>query len=176
MSSRLWPVMTDDSSPTHERMKLVKNYKNVFVRKVNMKNSEKADTSTSSFVMWCWPYDKVKNTEVIQSNVTFWQILWSVIFKALSISLHSEILTPPRNRGGVIFSFQFVCMSVCVYVCVCVCVSSSACEQNSNRTDEPIWTRFSLHGCLPLWLKPYWNWWPSVKGQGHSDVIPIFSS
>ena len=30
-----------------------------------------------------------------------------------------SLITPPRNRGGVIFSLQFVC----VYVCVCVCVS-----------------------------------------------------
>ena len=26
-------------------------------------------------------------------------------------------VTPPRNRGGVIFSLQFVCVSVCVSVC-----------------------------------------------------------
>ena len=57
-----------------------------------------------------------------------------------------------------------------------MCVSGSACEQNSSRTDEPIWTRFSLNGCLTHWLEPYWNWWPWVKGQGHSDVIRIFSS
>ena len=31
--------------------------------------------------------------------------------------------TPPRNRGGVIFLLQFVCLSVCVWVCVFVCVS-----------------------------------------------------
>ena len=82
------------------------------------------------------------------------------------------IFTPPRNRGGVIFSLQFVC----VWVCVSVCVSNFSCEQNSSRTDAPIWTRFSLNGCLPHWLGPYWIWWPWVKGQGHSDVISIFSS
>ena len=38
-----------------------------------------------------------------------------------------------------------VCLSVWVYVCVSV---SSACEQSSSQTDEPIWTRFSLNGCL----------------------------
>ena len=54
-----------------------------------------------------------------------------------------------------------------------VCLSGSACEQNSSQTDEPIWT---LNGCLPHWLEPYWIWWPWVKGQDHSDVIPIFSS
>ena len=37
-------------------------------------------------------------------------------------------------------------------------------------------TRFSLNGCLTHWFEPYWNRWPWVKGQGHSDVIPIFSS
>ena len=26
-----------------------------------------------------------------------------------------------------------------------MCLSGSACEQNSSRTDEPIWTRFSLY-------------------------------
>ena len=79
---------------------------------------------------------------------------------------HKILVTPPRFRGGVIFSLQFVCVSVCV--------SDFACEQNSSRTDAPIWTQFSLNGCLPHWLKPYWNWWPWVEGQGHSDVIPIF--
>ena len=74
---------------------------------------------------------------------------------------------PPRNRGGVIFSLQFVC--VCVCVCVCLCVRNS-CEQNSSRTDAPIWMWFSLNGCLPHWLGPYWNWWPWVKGQGHSNL------
>ena len=33
------------------------------------------------------------------------------------------IITPPRNRGGVIFSLQFVCVCVCVCVCVSVCLS-----------------------------------------------------
>ena len=51
---------------------------------------------------------------------------------------------------------------------VCVCVRNS-CEQNSGRTDAPIWTQFSLNGCLQHWLRPYWNWWSWVKGQGHGD-------
>ena len=69
----------------------------------------------------------------------------------------SGFFTPPRNRGGVIFSLQFVCVSVCLCVCVCVClcVRLFSCEQNSSRTDAPIWTRFSLNGCLPHWLEPY---------------------
>ena len=76
------------------------------------------------------------------------------------------LLIPPRNRGGIVFSLQFVS--------VCVCVSGSACEQHFSQMDEPIWTWFLLHGCLLHWLNSYWNWWLWVKGQGHSDVIPIF--
>ena len=69
----------------------------------------------------------------------------------------------------------FLCtLSVCLSVSLCVCVSDSACEQYSSRTDAPIWTRFSLNGCLAHWLGPYWNWWPWVKGQDHSGVISIF--
>ena len=43
------------------------------------------------------------------------------------------LITPPRNRGGVIFSLQFVCVcvslcvSVCLGVCVCVCVCVFVC-------------------------------------------------
>ena len=77
----------------------------------------------------------------------------------------SPFVTPPRNRGGVIFSLQFVCVSVCM--------PDTACEQNSSRTNAPIWTRFSLNGCLAHWLKPYWNWWPWVKDQGHSGSKSI---
>ena len=29
-----------------------------------------------------------------------------------------KFFTSPRNRGGVIFSLQFVCVSVCVCLCV----------------------------------------------------------
>ena len=63
---------------------------------------------------------------------------------------------------GLYFLLQFVC------VCVCLCVRNS-CEQNSSRTDAPIWMQFSLNGCLSHWLEPYWNGWPWVKGQGHCD-------
>ena len=36
---------------------------------------------------------------------------------------HPKVITPPRNRGGLIFSLQFVCVCVCVSVCLSVCVS-----------------------------------------------------
>ena len=82
---------------------------------------------------------------------------------------------------GYIFTLVclFVCLSVCLSVCLCVCmcvyVSGYSCEQNSSQTDKTIWTRFSPNGCLLHWLEPYWIWWLWLKGQGHSDVIPIFS-
>ena len=79
--------------------------------------------------------------------------------KVIIFIVWDAIFTPPRNRGGIIFSFQFVC--------VCVCLSGSACEQNSSRAAEPIWTRFSLNGCLLHWLEPY---------KGQRDVLHIFSS
>ena len=69
--------------------------------------------------------------------------------------------TSTKSWRGYIFT------AVCLCVCLSVCVSGSSCEQNSSRTDESIWTRFSLNGCLPHWLEPYWNWWPWIKGQGH---------
>ena len=38
---------------------------------------------------------------------------------AFFMSLYAMIFTPQRNRKGVMFSIQFVCVSVCVFVCVC---------------------------------------------------------
>ena len=32
------------------------------------------------------------------------------------------VVTPPRNRGGAIFSLQFVCVCVCACVCTSVCL------------------------------------------------------
>ena len=48
-----------------------------------------------------------------------------------------------------------VCLCVCVCVCLSVCVSGTSCEQSSSRLDAPIFTRFSLNGCLAHWLGPY---------------------
>ena len=36
----------------------------------------------------------------------------------LVINVCFSVVTPPRNRGGVIFSLQFVCVSVCLCVYV----------------------------------------------------------
>ena len=61
----------------------------------------------------------------------------------------SGVFTPPRNRGGVIFSLQFVCVSVCLCVCVCVRPDFLVNKIPAERT------RFSINGCLTQWLKPY---------------------
>ena len=36
-------------------------------------------------------------------------------------------VTPPRNRGGIMFSLQFVFLYVCVCMYVCVSVCTSVC-------------------------------------------------
>ena len=59
--------------------------------------------------------------------------------------------TSKKSWRGYIFTA--VCLCVCM--CVSVCVSGTSCEQNSSRTNESIWTQFSLNGCLALWLGLY---------------------
>ena len=50
---------------------------------------------------------------ILRSSVSFLIVTYSFLsFNYLCI------FTPPRNRGGVIFSLQFVCVCVCVSVCV----------------------------------------------------------
>ena len=39
------------------------------------------------------------------------------------------VFTPPRNRGGVIFSLQFVCVSVCLSVCPALLVNKIPAER-----------------------------------------------
>ena len=45
-----------------------------------------------------------------------------LIFFLLLVSC-ALFFTPPRNRGGVIFLLQFVCLSVCACECVSVSVN-----------------------------------------------------
>ena len=85
------------------------------------------------------------------------------------IKLSYGIFTPPQIHGGVKFSLQFVCLPVCLSVSLCQCVSGFLVKKNSSWIIAAIWTRFSLNGCLQHWLGLHWNWWPWVKGQGHSD-------
>ena len=107
--------------------------------------------------------------------------LTQTLLKFVTLGLRSRsqwhyihFYTSTKSWRGYIFTPICLCVCVCVCVCLFVCVSGTSCEQNSSRTDEPIWTRFLLNGCFLHWLGPYWYWWPWVKGQGHSDVIPIF--
>ena len=69
--------------------------------------------------------------------------------------MEKNIITPPRNRGSVIFLLQFVCLSVCVYVCVFVCVSVSvSCEQNSSQTDfDAVFAKWLLTALAQTLLK-----------------------
>ena len=59
-----------------------------------------------------------------------------------------SFFTPPRNRGWVIFSLQFVSLCVCVCLSVCLCVRKF------------LWTKFQPSGCIDLdavfakWLLP----------------------
>ena len=96
------------------------------------------------------------------------EVLKRQIFVWLLIFLHLHEIVE-----GLYFYFS---LSVCLSLCMCVSVCLSVCEQNADRTATPILTRSSLNSCLLQSLKPYWNWWPSVKGQGHSDVISTFPS
>ena len=77
-----------------------------------------------------------------------WSLRHCVYNKTLAHSVNrvrfyytSTVITPSRNRGGVILLLRFVCLSVSVCVSVCLCV----CEQNSSRTDAPIWMQFLLN-------------------------------
>ena len=64
----------------------------------------------------------------------------------------TNFYTSTKSWRGYIFTAD--CLCVCVSVCLSACLLFS-CEQNSSRMDVPIWTRFSLNGCLPHRLEPY---------------------
>ena len=76
------------------------------------------------------------------------------MFHSSYLDIHFIII--PLKKGIMFFTY------ITRFVCLCVQFS---CEQNSSRTDAPIWTRFSLNGCFLHWLGPYWIWWPWLKGQ-----------
>ena len=83
-----------------------------------------------------------------------WNFVFALREQYLNILLHLH-----KSVGGGVLCFFFG-----LSVCVCVCV----CKQNSNQRDTPILMQLSLNGCLPHWLKPYWNLWSWIKGQGFS--------
>ena len=50
-------------------------------------------------------------------------------YASILCGLCSLFITPPRNRGGVIFSLQFVCVSVCLCVCPALLVNKIPTER-----------------------------------------------
>ena len=57
----------------------------------------------------------------IQPILTYGAEIWGLVeLDNQEVIERIHLFTPPRNRGGVIFSLQCVCVSVCVCVCVCV--------------------------------------------------------
>ena len=69
---------------------------------------------------------------------------WGVYKRYHCVFLYLFYIYTKSRKGYILFSLQFVWSAVCVFVCV----SGSACEQNSSRTDEQIWTQFSRNGCF----------------------------
>ena len=74
--------------------------------------------------------------------INHFALLVSVCVHACARMFKSEwasvfVFTPPRNRGGVIFSLQFVSVCVCVSVCLSVC-------------PDFLWTKFQPNGCTDL--------------------------
>ena len=104
--------------------------------------------------------------DVSATTVTRLLLILATLIDLELDNLHqNNFYTSTKSWRGYIF--------IAVCLCVCLCVRNS-CEQNSSRTDAPILTRFLLNGCLQHWHGPNWNWWPWVKGQGHSDAISFF--
>ena len=110
---------------------------------------------------------RVRTYQIIKSIANVTVMVWGMI-------LPRYLFTPPQNRGGVIFLLQFVCVSVCVCLSVCLCVRRF------------LWTKFQPNGWTTLGAF-FAKWLLTalaqtllklmtvlVKGQGHSDVIPIF--
>ena len=93
-------------------------------------------------------------TDLIQQMFSFFWLLlmrWTFNPKVVG-STPDTVITPSRNLG-------YIFIAVCLIVCVCLYVCPSTSKQDSSRTDAPVWTRFSLNGCIPHWVGPYWNWW-----------------
>ena len=53
-------------------------------------------------------------------NLDIYSIIWKQVVTFKLFYRFWWFLTPPRNHGGVIFSLQFVCVSVCVSVRLCL--------------------------------------------------------
>ena len=87
------------------------------------------------------------STQVGSPSVSLWYVLWT--------ALRSGHWPDERRyiSNHFIHSLYFHCsLSVCLSVCLSVRLSLWT---KSNQTVAPIWTRFSLKGCLPHWLESY---------------------
>ena len=150
--------------------------------KKNKKHSENTVTSTSvifDLVVWLWPFVKVKKADVIRCRLLYctWNQIWYLWVYYFTRYHHLCLFnyTITKSWRGYIFTPVCLCVCVCLSLCVSVCPDFL---WTKFRPNAQIWTLFLLNGCLQLWLEPYWNWWPWVKGPGHSDSIwlSIFSS
>ena len=71
-----------------------------------------------------------------------------------------------------------VCLSMCLSMSLSVCLSMCSTLLVNNIPAErcidlgAVFAKRLL--MLAHWFGPYWNWWPWVKGQGHSGSISIF--
>ena len=72
---------------------------------------------------------------------------------------YAIVITPPRNRGGVIFSLQFVCVSVCLCVCLSVC-------------PKFLWTKFQPNGCTDL-DAVFAKWLLTILAQNLLNLVTL---
>ena len=72
---------------------------------------------------------------------------------------------------GITFSLQFVCVSVCLWMCLTLLVNKITAKR-MNRFGRDFRKMVSFRtGSNPIEIGGLGS-----KGQGHSDVIPIFLS
>ena len=96
--------------------------------------------NTISNIQWhklSWPWRKVQVTSQVQRS-QIWMCLRSLNASCLFIKVF----------------FLCVCMCVCMRVCMCVClcICLTVCLSMKTWTAAPIFMKFSLNGCLSLWL------------------------
>ena len=78
--------------------------------------------------------------------------------------------TPPRFRGGVIFSLQFVCVCVCLCVCESVCLTLFVNKFQSNGcTDlDEVFTKGLFSSLAQTLLK-----WVTLGQRSRSQLLKI---
>ena len=81
---------------------------------------------------------------------------WNIPFFSYSfvVVVDDVVVTPPRNRGGVIFLLQFVCLCVCVCVCVCLSVRLlTKCRSNRYTDFDAVFAKQLLTAVARTLLK-----------------------